>query len=245
MANNSNFTNNLEHTLDELLADLKNHNFVDSFPAETNVQFNISVNDPDLVNLKTKIVDFLEQHPTIVNEIKKYFYEDLILYTLRRALNSSCTMHDITKTRATLSKFFRTPDQTIRIIFDHFFDDVKPLILKSKQRYAKRLYQLIHLAPNVLVRESLIAYLQKSGASVLTALMYGNQTNLVQQEVSIFSNRSSLLRQPFLHDMKSFLLLSFFILMCIIFGFKIFHLIFYYFIGLLCTVFVLYILVEV
>ncbi|CAF3780563.1 unnamed protein product [Rotaria socialis] len=102
MANNSNFTNNLEHTLDELLADLKNHNFVDSFPAETNVQFNISVNDPDLVNLKTKIVDFLEQHPTIVNEIKKYFYEDLILYTLRRALNSSCTMHDITKTRATL-----------------------------------------------------------------------------------------------------------------------------------------------
>ncbi|CAF5017716.1 unnamed protein product, partial [Rotaria socialis] len=49
MANNSNFTSNLEHTLDELLADLKNHNFVDSFPAETNVQFNISVNDPDLV----------------------------------------------------------------------------------------------------------------------------------------------------------------------------------------------------
>ncbi|CAF4843787.1 unnamed protein product [Rotaria sp. Silwood1] len=194
MTNYSDFNRNFENTLNKILADLDNHDFIQSAPIHSNLQFNIPISDPYIVHLKIKIDNFFQQHSDIVYDIKNYFFEDFIMYAVKRTFDPSFTSNDITRTNELFNNFFIQQEKNIKIIFDLFFDDVKPLILKSKFSHSRPLYQLIDSVPKFIVREASITYLKKSGASFLTSLMYSNQMNLVQHQDTTFSIRSSLLR---------------------------------------------------
>ncbi|CAF3562652.1 unnamed protein product [Rotaria sp. Silwood1] len=244
MANDLDLKNNFECKLNEMLADLDNHDFLQSFPTRSNVKYDISIQNPSLASLKKKIDHFFQQYPAIISDIKNHFYEDLIMYAVKCTFDPSFTNDDITRTNELFNNFFIQQEKHIKIIFDHFFDDVKPLILKSKFSHSKVLYHSINVVPKFVAREVSITCLKKLGASILTSFMYSNQTNSAQHQDESLFIRSSPLTYSFLNKRKVFLLLVFLILLCAIFGFKIFHLIFYYFIGLLCTMLALYIFLK-
>ncbi|CAF4374359.1 unnamed protein product [Rotaria sp. Silwood2] len=182
MTNYSNFNRNFEDTLNKILADLDNHDFIQSAPIHSNIQLNIPIQNPSFTNLKIKIDHFFEKYPTIVNDIMNYFYDDFMMYAVKRTFDPSFTSYEITRTNELFNSFFIKQEKNIKIIFDHFFDNVKPLILKKKFSHSRSLYQLINSVPQFVVREAFITYLKKSGTSILTSFMYPNQSNSVQDQ---------------------------------------------------------------
>jgi hypothetical protein len=234
MANNFNTPiPDFEYMLNQLLTSLNNLDLDQSSPVRSNLSSVIPTQNSNLVSLKTKIDHFFQQHSDIVNEIKSHFYDDLIMYTVKQTFDPSFTINDVTQTHQLLNRFFIEYEDKNKIIFDYFFDDLKPLILNSFPRL-NQFNQLIDSIPKSVLRELIIGYLKRSGASHLTSYMYPNQKDLIQ----------NLSKQSTLHEHKYFFLLSFFIMLCIIFGSEIFRFILYYFIGLICTVFTLYLLVD-
>jgi hypothetical protein len=243
MDNTSSFSHqNREHMLEQMLANLRNYNFVDSFPPNSNLPYIIPIRNRNLANLKAKINEFVKQYPKIINDIKNYFYDDFIVYMLKRTFDPSFTKNDVTQTNQLLQKFFTKYQNNIEIIVYYFFDDLKPLIwnimpsdFKSSYPYGLFLADSI---PKLIICEAVILYLKKSGATYLTSLMYPDQMHLVQQQ------NNNLAKQSFSDVNKYFLLASFFLLLCIILGSEIFRFLLYYFLGLICTVFALYLFVK-
>jgi len=235
MANNSNLISASEDSLNQMLADLHNFDFIRNFPVDLDLPFITSAPNPDLVRLKSKIDHFFQQYPNIVNEIRNHFYDEIIMYSIRCAFDPSFTINDVTQTQQLFNRFFNEHEENNKIIFDYFYNDLTPIILNSKFPRLKQFIQLIDLIPKLGPREFTICYLKKSGASLLTSLMYPNQ----MKNKNLSNQSTSHKNKP-----KYFLLLIFFIMLCITFGWEIFRVILYYFIGVICTLFALYLFVD-
>jgi hypothetical protein len=221
-----------------MLADLNNHSFNESFLARSNLLPVSHIQDRDVASLKSTLEKFFKQHPIIVDNTINYFRDDVVVYILKRMFHLSFTKDDVTRTNRLFNRFFIEHEENIKITFDYFFDDVKPLILKRQFPRVQFPHQYIDLAPKSLVRPVALYFLKKSGASCLTSLMYPNQTDLDRNQNRSLSNKSTS------HKNKYFLLLLFFIMLWIIFGSEIFRFILYYFIGVICTAFALYLFVD-
>ncbi len=118
-------------------------------------------------------------------------------------------------------------------MFDYFFDDLKPLILKRNFPRWQFLHPFADLFPKSYARQRTINSLKTSGASFLTSLMYSNQNKN-------FSERQSLTRYSFLRKNIFYVILAYFFSLCTIFGSEIFFFILYYFLVFICIIFVLY-----
>ena len=212
--------------MNQLLADLKNYDFVKLFPQGLNISFDVPVENSDLANLKAKIENFLQQHPTIVREIKNHFYDDFIKYILRCILDPTFTDDDVIQTEQLFKGFFKNHKKNIRIIFDHFFEDLKPFILKNNFPYMVQFRKFIDVIPNICLRESTIFLLETYGASYLTSLMYQNHMKNSENEGTNSVNQW--LSQQLL----------FFICLCAIYFFEKLCLVFYYLLWLICIMLV-------
>jgi hypothetical protein len=232
MSNNSDLLRDLKDFRNQLLGTSNDFDYI----VHSDLASVTPTQNPDLVRLKSKINDFFQQHPEILNNIKKHpVCDDCILYVLKRIFDPSFTTDDVIQTNHLMKKFVNKHKERIKIIIDYFFDDLKPLIWNRMCPYLKLLYPCIDLVPRLVLREAVIYYLEKSGISVLTSFMYPNQTDLVENQ------NKTLVTQSTSHKNKSFLLMLFYIMVCIISGSEIFRFMFYHFVGLICTKSVLYV----
>jgi len=217
----------------QAFADFNNHDFIYSLPAHSNLPFVTPTGNQNLASLKTKIDEFFKQHPTIVNDVKNHFYDDLIFYMLGRIFDPSFTKNDINQTNRLINKFFNKHEKHIEIMFDYFFDDLKPFILKRNFPDWEFLHPFADLIPKSYAREHTINSLKKSGASFLTSLMYSNQNKN-------FSERQSLARYSFLRKIIFCVVLAYFFSLRIIFGSEIFYFTLCYSLVFTCILFALY-----
>jgi hypothetical protein len=238
MANNSSSTRALEKMIQQALVDLSNNDFIYSFPAHSDLPFVTPIQNSNFNNLKIQIEHFFQQYPEIVNDIKNHFYDNVIMYITKRTFNIPFTPDDVGQTQYLLNHFFIKHGEKIQIIFDHFFDDLKPFMSESKSLLFRFLYRFIDPISKSAARQLTMDYLRKSGALVLTSLMYPDQMDLIQKQNKNLSKQSSS------HKNKYFLLLSFFIMLCIMFGSEIFRFMWYYFLGIIFTVLALYLFAK-
>jgi hypothetical protein len=239
MENTSDFSHqNREHMLKRKLADLRNYNFIDSFPPDSNVSYIVPIQNRNLANLKNKIDQFTRQYPNIINDIKNHFYDNILEYVLKKLFDPSYTENDANRTNRLLKKFFIKYENHIQFIFNYFYDDLKPIVVKRYIPHLQFLYPFINQFPKSTACTLLLTSLKSSGALRLTSLMYPNQMNSIRQQDKNLSKKTSSYINKYL------LLLFFFILLCILFGSEIFRFLLYYLLGLICTVFAVYLFVE-
>jgi hypothetical protein len=192
-------TNNLnnddyeyEHSPFEILQSQNQYDFVRSCSATWDlVSMNIS-NDSDFRCLKAKINSFIKDHPTIVAELKNYFYDELIEHILKRSFGVQFTLVDSAHTNILYQRFFIEQDANIRIIFDYFFDDVRLLILTGKfEELPWSLRQAIIYTPKSILLKLTITWLNLKGAESLTTMLYTNLINPIEKQ-----NENALQEQP-------------------------------------------------
>ena len=139
------------------------------------VSMDVSNTTCDFRHLKNRINTFIEDHPRIVNEIKDYFYDELIEHILKRAFRVQFTATDRAYTDNLFKCFFRDQNANIKIIFDYFFDDVKPLLLSDRfQGLPWSLRQTIMYTPKSLLLPLTMTWLNFKGADAVTTMLYRN-----------------------------------------------------------------------
>lgn len=148
------------------------------------------------------------------------------------------TENDVTQATQLIKRFCIKHEKNIIIIFDYFFDELKPLIWNKLSTPWQSIYPVIDLVPRAFVRPFAMKYLKNSGASHLISLMYGKQTNLSNNTNEISSTQlRSIFRSP-LNPKIFFLIFGLNIFLYILYRFPIFRLNFFYLIGFVCTVLV-------
>ncbi|CAF3993299.1 unnamed protein product [Rotaria sp. Silwood1] len=121
MADKSDFDHNFEQTLNEIFADLNNFDFLQTFSVDTTIKFHVPTQNARLATLKIKVDDFFQQYPAIVNDIKNYFYEDLIMYTMKRMFDPSFTVNNVKRASELFNDFFIKHEENIKIKFNYIF----------------------------------------------------------------------------------------------------------------------------
>jgi hypothetical protein len=222
----------LQNVMNELLDHLGHLETLQDTTADSNQSSIVSSQNRDLDRLKIRIDHFFQQHPDIVNRIKNYFYDDFLMYMLRRTISPSFTPDDATQMQNRFNLFFNEYQENNEIIINYFFDHLTPFINSKFPRW-KLLIQGISRLSMYLRCKIVIYCLKKYGATYLTSLMYPKQIELVQWQNRKPSNAK-----------KYFLLLFFFIILCCVIGFEIFRFPFYYFVKFICAVFVLYVCLK-
>jgi hypothetical protein len=218
-----------------MFGDLRNYNFLNSFPPDSDAPYVAVMQNRNLTNLKNKIDQFIKHYPNIINDIKEHFHDNILEYILKTLFDPSYTEGDAIRTNRLLNQFFTKYENHVRIILYYFYDDLKPLVVKRYIPQLEFLYPFFNQFPKSTACTLLLNFLKSSsGASHITSIMYPNQINSVQQQKKKLSS----------HPKKYLLLLFFFILLYILFGSEIFRVLLYYFLGIICTVFVLYLFAK-
>jgi uncharacterized protein YqhQ len=96
--------------------------------------------------------------------------------------------------------------------------------------------------PHRSMREAFIFLLKLKGAQFLTSILY--PTKLMQNQNENMSEQSSSPIQSTSNQMKSALILAYIGILRLIFGWKIFLIMFYFFVGLLIIAFFVYLLMK-
>ncbi|CAF0775256.1 unnamed protein product [Rotaria sp. Silwood1] len=213
--------------------DFNSYDLITSYSDSWQSISNISSENQNLDRLKTRINSFLREHPNLVQNIKNYFYDEMITYSVKRSLKLPFSKIDITNTERLINRFFIEHETTIRFMFTYFFDDIKPLLLNNHLCLISDL-RIINSILNCGMREAIILFLKFKGAQILTLRLY--KTEIEQNQNG---NISSEFQWTF-NKTKFIQVLAYFVLLCIIFGWEIFHIIRYSFIGLMCLVFYAY-----
>jgi hypothetical protein len=147
------------------------------------------------------------------------------------------------RTERLLNRFFTEHESNLRIIFNYFFDDITPFLSNNNQ-FLSFLSELrkINTLPHRGMCEAFIFLLKLKGAQFLTSILY--PTKLMQNQNENMSEQSSSPIQSTSYQMKSALILAYIGILCLIFGWKIFLIMFYFFIGLLIIAFFVYLLMK-
>lgn len=149
------------------------------------VSTNISNDISDFSSLKSKINLFMRDHPTIVDEIRNHFSDELVEHILKRSFRVKFTMNDSLRTNILYQRFFIEQDSNIRILFDYFFDDIRLLILTGKfEDFPWSLRQAIIYTPKPILLKLTLTWLNFKGAESLTTMLYNNLINPIDQQSS-------------------------------------------------------------
>jgi hypothetical protein len=203
----------LRNVIDELIAHPEYFEGIDDIFDDANQ----SPVDRNVRELKSRIDNFLQEHPDIVNNIGNYFYNDFLMYILRRAFDPSFTSQDITQMQNLFNRFFREHEENIKTIYSYFFNHLTPFI---KSKYLRWI-------PMYIQCKIITCILKRLGVTYLTSLMYPNRIEPVQNQ-----ERHSL------SILTYFLLLLFFIILCRIIFIQIISFLFFYFVKSIGALFV-------
>lgn len=241
MSNQSNIIQrNSTRLTNTLLQDLQSYDFVTTFPPIWKLPTNISNENRNLDRLKTKINCFIQEHSNVIIDIKNYFYDEMITFSLKRAFKIPFNNTDIIKTEKLLNRFFIEHETNIKIIFNYFIDDIKPFL--SNNRFLSLTTELpaINTFLNRSTYAGFILLLKHKGALFLTSILY--------QSVIVLNPNENLPEQPPLqipaipNQINFLLIFAYFFFLCIVFGWKLFLILFYFCIGLLLVVFLVFLL---
>ena len=181
---------NSQYSIDQFVQDLSSHNFITSFPSNWQLPNNISTENPSLNQLKTKIDCFLRDHSNVIIDIKNFFYDEIIIYSLKLALKISFNKTDMIKTERLLDQFFIEHENNIRIIYNYFIDDIKIYFINNRFISLTLEFPQINSILNRGGCEALLFLLKTKGASFLTSLLY--RTHLVVNDKENIPQRLSL-----------------------------------------------------
>ncbi|CAF3418630.1 unnamed protein product [Rotaria sp. Silwood1] len=123
--------------------DFNSYDLITSYSDSWQSISNISSENQNLDRLKTRINSFLREHPNLVQNIKNYFYDEMITYSVKRSL--------------------KLPFNLCLLIF---FDDIKPLLLNNHLCLISDL-RIINSILNCGMREAIILFLKFKGAQIL------------------------------------------------------------------------------
>jgi hypothetical protein len=243
MADRSNVKRgNSQILINTLLQNLHSWDFITSYPASWQLPINISNENRNLDRLKTRIDSFFQEHPNIIMDIKNYFYDDMIIYILKRSFQLPFNTTDITKTERLLNRFFIEHEANIRIIFDYFFDDIKPFLVDNNFLSLTSELWTINSMLNRGTCETFIFLLKTKGAQFLTSLLYPETKE--QNQNQTLPEQTSLQVQSTSNLIRFASILVCVCVLCIILGWKIFPIMFHFFIVLIIIVFFVHLLLR-
>ncbi|CAF2708582.1 unnamed protein product [Rotaria sp. Silwood2] len=235
MSNELNVNDNNPRSLtNTALQDINSYDLMTSYSDSWQSISNSSYENQNLDRLKARINCFIREHSNLVGDIKNYFYDEIITYSVKRSFRLPFSKTDITNTERLINRFFIEHETTIRYIFTYFFDDIKSLLLNNHFLSFISDLRIINSIINCGMREAIILFLKFKGAQMITLRLYRteieqNQNGNVSSEFQLTFNK-----------MKFIQILAYFILLCAIFGWEILHIIRYFFIGLMCLIFYVY-----
>ncbi|CAF0735001.1 unnamed protein product [Rotaria sordida] len=128
MINESNFNDyNLPNLTNTTSQDFNSYDLITSY----------SDSWQSISNISTKINCFVfRRHPNLVRDIKNYFYDEMITYSVKLSFRLPFSKTDIAKTEELINRFFIEHEETIRFMFTYFFDDIKPILLNNYYLYS-------------------------------------------------------------------------------------------------------------
>ncbi len=221
--------------LTRISENLSSCDFITTFPDGFQLPLNISNENANFNRLKRRINCFFQEHANVVTDIKNYFYDEMITYTLKRSLNLPFTKTEIAQTQRLLNRFFIEHETNINIFFNYIFDDIQPFLPNNLLFYIISQLPTANPTVNDGKCKLLIILLQFKGAQLLTEILY--HTTLQEN----LSDNLSEQPQSTSNQMKCLLSLLYIVLLCIIFGWKIvFHIISCSVIGLVFVIFYVY-----
>jgi hypothetical protein len=225
-----------EDLLNTLFRDLNSHDFFTSFPSTNPVTTNnISDENRNLDRLKIKIDCFFQEHSNIVMTIKDYFYNEMMIYALKRAFKLSFNRTDIIRMERLLHRFFIEHENNVRIICTYFFDDIKPFLVKNQWLSFASQFSGVNALLNRGSCETLIVLLKTKGAELLTPRLYPASIVSNQNENSLTQTSAQAT-----NEINFIPMFAYVFILCIIFGWKLFTIVFYFFVGLLILIFYVY-----
>lgn len=240
---------NVNHRQSEILSNtlfqvLNSCDFVTSFPSTNRVTTeNISDENRNLDRLKTKIDCFVQEHSDIILAIKDYFYDEMMVYALKRAFKLPFNRTDRVRMERLLNRFFIEHENNVRIICTYFFDDLKPFLVKNQWLSFALQFNGVNNLVNRGSCQTLIILLKTKGAELLASRLF--PTSIVSNQ-----NENSLSQTPVQattttpNQINFIPIFAYVFILCIIFGWKIFAIILYFFIGLLILIFSVYLLMR-
>jgi len=245
MGNQSNVNRrNLQRskTTNPLLQDLHSYDFVRTFPPSWKLPTNISNENRNIDRLKHKIDCFFQEHSNLIMDIKNYFYDEMMMYAFKRAFKLPFNKTDMIRTERLLNRFFNDHESNIKIIFHYFFDDIKPFLLNNDFLYLTSELHRINAMLNHGTCEATIYLFKAKGAQFLTSVLY--PTNIVLNSNENLSEQSSVQTQSTPNLMKFGSILIYVCVLCIIFGWKIFLIMFHFCVGFVIIAFFLHLLMK-
>ncbi|CAF0952048.1 unnamed protein product [Rotaria sordida] len=172
MINESNFNDyNLPNLTNTTSQDFNSYDLITSY----------SDSWQSISNISTNINCFVfRRHPNLVRDIKNYFYDEMITYSVKLSFRLPFSKTDIAKTEELINRFFIEHEETIRFMFTYFFDDIKPILLNNYYLYSISDLRIINSILNCGMREAIILFLKFKGAQILTLRLY--KTEIEQNE---------------------------------------------------------------
>lgn len=173
-----------EHSAFEVLENVIENDIIRSYSSGWDVLSRSIVNDNnDFDQLKIKINSFIIDYPDIINEIKKYFSDQLIEHILKRLFRVQFTFIDSVHTNTLYQTFFNEQDKNIQIIFNYFIDDIKFLLLSPKfENIPWTLRQTIIYTPKSILFKVIRTWIHLKGAETFTRILYQNLLNPIENQ---------------------------------------------------------------
>lgn len=231
-------TESLSNTLLEVL---NSYDFVTRSPGIQQVTTdNFSDENRNLDRLKSKIDCFVQEHSNIVLAIKDYFYDEMMIYALKRAFKLPFNRTDKIRMERLLDRFFVEHENNVRIICTYFFDDLKPFLVKNQFLSFVTQFSGVNTLLNRGSCETLTVFLKAKGAELLTARLYpesqvsDQNERPLEQTPAPTPNRINFIP----------ITIAYVFFVCIMLGWKIFSVVFYSFVGLLIVIFYVYLLMR-
>jgi len=241
MSNQSNVNPRNSATLtNTLLQDLQSCDFVTTFPSSWTLPTNISTENRNLDRLKTKINCFIQEHSNVIIDIKNYFYDEMITFSLKRAFKIPFNKTDMIKTEKLLNRFFIEHETNIKIIFNYFIDDIKPFLSNNRFLSLTTELRTINAVLNRGAYAAVILLLKSQGAPFLTSILY--RSDIVLNPNENLPEQPPLQIQAASNQRNFPLIFAYICVLCILFGWKLFVIMFYFFIGLIIVAFFVFIL---
>lgn len=243
MADQSNINRHNSRSVSDMLRDFQSFDFLTSFPTSWQPPVTSSNENPDIQRLKLKINSFLRDYPNILPDIRDYFYDELMTFALKQALKIKFSQNDMEKIEKLFDRFFVEHEENIRIILNYFLEDIKPFLPQNVLLSFTTDFVTMNATMKRSTCSAVLLFLKTTGARLITSQLFN--TEIVIKPVKKYSPKQPILQIPSTYDATILLpIFACIFTLCGIFGLEIFRFIFYFFIGVILTVFFIYLFMK-